>query len=81
MYKCLYDFLELCNILYNKQLGFRVFHTINQALISFTETIKRTLDNKRFGCGIFLGLQKAFDTVSYEILLNTLEHYGIREEH
>ena len=32
--------------------------------------IKNTLDNKRFGCGIFL--------VNHEVLLNKLEHYGIR---
>ena len=53
-------------------------HSINHALISLTEMIKNTLDNKRFGCGIFLDLQKAFDTVNHEILLNKLEHYGIR---
>ena len=78
MYKRLYDFLELHNILYNFQFGFRASHSINHALISLTEMIKNTLDNKRFGCGIFLDLQKAFDTVNHEILLNKLEHYGIR---
>ena len=78
MYKRLYTFLEVHKILYNLQFGFRASHSINHALISLTESIKTTLDNKRFGCGIFIDLQKAFDTVNHQILLNKLEHYGVR---
>ena len=78
MYKRLYTFLQLNNILYNYKFGFRYSHSINHALISLTEMIKNTLDNKRFGCGIFLDLRKAFYTVNHEILLKKLEHYGIR---
>ena len=78
MYKRLYNFLEVHKILYNLQFGFRASHSVNHALISLTESIKNSLDNKKFGCGIFLDLQKAFDTVNHQILLNKLEHYGIR---
>ena len=78
VYKRLYNFLEVDKILYNLQFGFRASHSTNHALISLTESIKNTLDNKRLGCGIFIDLQKAFDTVNHQILLNKLKHYGVR---
>ena len=78
MYKRLYNFLELHEVLYKLQFGFRASHSIDHALISLTESIKNTLDNKKYGCGIFIDLQKAFDTVNHQILLSKLEHYGIR---
>ena len=43
-----------------------------------TEMIKVSIDSGKFGCGIFIDLKKAFDTVNHEILLTKLEHHGIR---
>ena len=48
-------------------------------MIQITEMIKRSIENGKFGCGLFIDLRKAFDTVNHEILLMKLEHYGIRD--
>ena len=77
-HKRLYSFLKDHKIIYPLQFGFQENHSIDHALISMTEEIRSTLDNKKYGCGIFIDLQKAFDTVNHEILLAKLEHYGIR---
>ena len=78
MHECLYNFLVKYEIFYELQFGFRASHSINHALVGLTEAVKNSLDNRKFGCGIFIDLQKAFDTVNHNILLMKLEHYGIR---
>ena len=78
MYKRLHRFLEIHKVLYSLQFGFQENHSIDHALVSLTEAVRSTLDNKRLGCGIFIDLQKAFDTVNHRILLSKLENYGIR---
>ena len=71
-------FLDEFNCIYSLQFGFRAKHSTNQALIDITENIRRALDNQNVACGIFVDLQKAFDTVNHDILLHKLKHYGIR---
>ena len=78
MHKRLYKFLDENNILYDKQFGFRKKNSTIFSLIEITEKIKESIDNKKFGCGIFIDLRKAFDTVNHDILLKKLDHYGIR---
>ena len=45
--------------------------------LSITEEIRKRLDNKMFACGVFVDLEKAFDTVNRQILVSKLDHYGI----
>ena len=44
----------------------------------YLDLIKKYLDNDNFVCSIFIDLQKAFDTVNHDILLEKLDHYDIR---
>ena len=46
--------------------------------MSLTEDIRNALDNNSFAIGVFIDLQKAFNTVDHEILLHKLNYYGIR---
>ena len=78
IHKRLYSFLEEHKILYQNQFGFRKSNSTVYALAQITEMIKESIDGGKFGCGIFVDLRKAFDTVNHEILLNKLEHYGVR---
>ena len=73
-----YNFLNECKLFYNLQFGFRHNYSTNHALIKITELIRKAIDNKKIACGVFIDLQKAFDTVNHKILLQKLKYYGIR---
>ena len=78
MLKHLTQFLNLTNQFYHKQFGFRHGHSTTHALLELTEKIRQACDAEKYSCGVFLDLQKAFNTVNHCILLKKLEHYGIR---
>ena len=78
MHDRLYTFLKKYKCIYDLQFGFRNGHSTTHALTDLTDDIRKAIDENKFAVGVFVDLQKAFDTVDHEILLKKLNHYGIR---
>ena len=78
VYTRIYTYLVKNNLVFEKQYGFRSNYSTNHALISITERIKDFVDSGNYVCGIFIDLEKAFDTVNHEILCEKLNFYGLR---
>ena len=78
MFNRLADFLEKRHLIYNKQFGFRSYHSTDHAVLSIIDQVQKAIEDRDYSCGIFLDFSKAFDTVNHNILLSKLEFYGIR---
>ena len=78
VYNRLVSYFNKHDILYKNQFGFRSNHSTTQAILKMTDKIQKAIENKEYSCGIFLDLSKAFDTVNHQILIQKLDHYGIR---
>ena len=72
------SFFERYNIITSKQFGFLKKHCTEHAILDLKEYIMQNIENKEVTAILFLDLQKAFDTVSHDILLQKLYHYGVR---
>ena len=72
------NFCDKFSLFSNNQFGFQSGKSTCDALIHLTEIIYNSLDKKEHNITILIDLQKAFDTISHQILLKKLERYGFR---
>lgn len=73
-----HNFIEKYNLLSDRQYGFRRNRSTSLALIDLINEITTCIDKKKYVMGIFIDLQKAFDTIDHRIVMNKLEKYGFR---
>lgn len=72
------SYISKYKIISTKQYGFQKGLSTQDAISYLTDNIYRTIDKGLPSLAIFLDLAKAFDTVTFPLLLNTLENIGIR---
>ena len=78
MYNRLVEYLDMLNILNDKQFGFRKLHSSYMALMALMDKLIDSPEKGEYVVGIVLNFSKAFDTVNHDIMLKKLSHYGIR---
>lgn len=74
------NFLQINNILPERQSGFRPGHSCCTALSHVTDDIFKALDTDRACLLILLDFTKAFDMVNHKILRSLLQHIGFSSD-
>ena len=74
----LISFLNLNNILCNKQYGFRKGKCINDLFGDFCDKVNRALNNNCNVLITFIDFSKAFDTLNHKKLITKIYNIGIR---
>ena len=73
----LYKYLQQYKILSPYQCGFRKCHSTEFAALSFSDNIRRNMDQGQLTGAVFIDLRKAFDTVDHAVLLDKLSNLGL----
>ena len=74
----LVDFLDLHKVLSKQQFGFRKKHSTSHAIDCLHEKLIDNFEKGEMSAVLFIDLKSAFDTIDIDILIQKMEHYGLR---
>jgi hypothetical protein len=78
IYKRIMGFVQAKKILSNRQFGFREESNTTIAALELVNYMQHKIDERRKLSLVFMDIQKAFDSVDKELLLESLYNCGIR---
>ena len=72
------SFIDKYDLIHKSQFGFQKNIDTSVAIHMLMNDLIRNLENKYISSIVSIDLNKAFDTINHDILLNTLSNYGFR---
>ena len=79
LYNQLYEYFDNNHLLAEQQYGFRSNHSTEYAAVKLVDHISKEMESGNTNAALYIDLSKAFDTLSFDILLYKLNHYGIKD--
>ena len=73
----MYEYLNENNLLAEEQLGFRKYDSTEYAAISLVDHYSNEIGHGKTSRALYIDLSKAFDTLSFDIILYKLNYYKI----
>ena len=77
IYNQLYQYFNDNGLLAEQQFGFRSHHSTEYAATKLIDHISQEMDSGKTPGALYIDLSKAFDTLSFEIILYKLKYYGV----
>ena len=71
-------FIDKFNLVNQNQFGFRKNKNTSDAILEFLDNVYDSFNNSEQLLAIYLDFSKAFDTISFDILLKKMEYMGFR---
>ena len=74
----MYEYFNSNNLLAEQQYGFRTNHSTEYAAVKLVDTISKEMESGSTPTALYIDLSKAFDTLSFDILLYKLNYCGVK---
>ena len=74
----MYEYFNSNNLLAEQQYGFRTNQSTEYAAVKLVDTISKEVESGSTPTALYMDLSKAFDTLSFDILLYKLNYYGVK---
>ena len=75
----MYEYFNQFNLLAEQQYGFRKQHSTEYAAIKLIDHVSKEMEAGKTPTSVYIDLSKAFDTLTFEVLLYKLKYYVVTD--